>query len=365
MRAILWSDLKPEDVHEEAVEYRGRKRRYAQLRFGSPNSTRIVVVLDEVTAAEGDLYVDANRDRHLTPAEKVAGSGPRWRVPLRVEHVVEDTFEYEPRAIVLRRGTAGLTLGLAAVGFWEGRVRLGDRDVSARRVDADGNGLFADPLDRLWIDLNDDGQWDAGREQFLFAPLLMLNGSRFAVRGEVHGRRLTLEPITGTGTLRLAWTGSNSATVIDLTATLVGRDGSAATLSGNATETTLPSGDYRVSSVSITLRPTGGEEQWAFHFSDRGRATEPRWHTIAKDAALTLDPLGDLKLGLNFEGSNQRCRAGELVLVQPQLITRDGLTIVSSTCRPKSTSEPHGGFAELQLAPADGEPLATARSGFT
>ena len=211
LRAVLWSDSKPEDVNEEAVEYRGRKRRYAQLRFGSPNSTRIVVVLDEVSAAEGDLYVDANRDRHLTPAEKVAGAGPHWRVPLRVEHVVEDTVEHERRAIVLRRGTAGLTLGLAAVGFWEGRVRLGDRDVTARRVDGDGNGLFADPLDRLWIDLNDDSRWDAGREQFLFAPLLMLNGSRFAVRGDVLGRHLTLEPVTGTGTVRLAWTGSTTA----------------------------------------------------------------------------------------------------------------------------------------------------------
>ena len=45
--------------------YRGdpARRRYAQIRFGSPGSIRVTVVLDEVGAGEVDLYVDADRNR--------------------------------------------------------------------------------------------------------------------------------------------------------------------------------------------------------------------------------------------------------------------------------------------------------------
>jgi len=42
-RAISLSPAKPEDVAEKAV-YRGRRRRYAQLRYASPGSTRVTVV---------------------------------------------------------------------------------------------------------------------------------------------------------------------------------------------------------------------------------------------------------------------------------------------------------------------------------
>ena len=39
LRALVLADRKPEDVVEK-VDYRGRRQRYAQLRYGSPSSIR-------------------------------------------------------------------------------------------------------------------------------------------------------------------------------------------------------------------------------------------------------------------------------------------------------------------------------------
>src|SRR3954469_5522942 len=55
-RALALSDAKPDDVREE-VAYRGARRRYAQLRYGAGNSTRVTVVVDELGPRDVDLYV--------------------------------------------------------------------------------------------------------------------------------------------------------------------------------------------------------------------------------------------------------------------------------------------------------------------
>ena len=61
-----------------------------------------------------------------------------------------------------------MTFSFSAAGYLEGTVSLAGRVHAARRTDGDGNGFLTDAQDRLWIDSNDDGRWDASLEQFLF-----------------------------------------------------------------------------------------------------------------------------------------------------------------------------------------------------
>ena len=105
--------------------------------------------------------------------------------------------------LVFRLGATGRTLGYAAAGYLEGTVVMGGQSRNVRRMDGDGNGLMTDPQDRIWIDLNHDGQWDAFAEQFLYATILNLDGSRYVVRSDPLGTRLGFEPLVGTGTVRL------------------------------------------------------------------------------------------------------------------------------------------------------------------
>src|SRR5688572_4182511 len=59
-RFVALAASKPDELREQA-SYRGKTQKYAQIRYGSDDSRRVVVVVDEVTKDDFDLYVDANR----------------------------------------------------------------------------------------------------------------------------------------------------------------------------------------------------------------------------------------------------------------------------------------------------------------
>lgn len=210
MCAIGLTVEKPEDVILK-VSFRGHRQRFAQLRYGSPSSVRVTIVVDEVGRGDADLYVDANRNRRIEALDRVVGATGTWRLPLSLAIVDGETTRYAERAAVFRLGTTGIIFSHAAAGYLEGRLELAGRSHLVRRIDGNGNGLFTDLQDRLWIDLNDDRRWDSSNEQFLFAPILTIAGNRFAARSDAFGQQLVIEPLRGNGTVRLATTRTHRA----------------------------------------------------------------------------------------------------------------------------------------------------------
>jgi hypothetical protein len=366
LRALtLWSK-KPDDVVEK-VKYRGSRQRYGQIRFGSASSVRVTVVVDEVGPNDVDLYVDARRKRTIEPGDKVAGKDLTWRMPLEMHEVAGLNLTPHRRTVLFRFGPVGRTLSFAAAGYLEGTVRIAGREHSARRQDGDGNGLFTDPQDRLWIDLNDDGRWDAVNEQFLFAPMLTLAGERYAIRSNALGTCLSLGKVEGTGTIRVKIVAGGwlPPRVQDLGVTLVSRDGTAVSLNGPSAEAVVPVGDYRVSGLTVMLAGAIGGPSWTFTFSDNGGRPKRRWHTVARNAVTTIDPVGKLELLTGIDRSTV-ARPGKDLEVQPQLFTSDGLLIV--TCFRGVPNSPLGReetFADIALESPAGGRIASARAGFS
>jgi hypothetical protein len=365
-RALVLSHDKPEDVIEK-VRYRGTLRRYAQVRFGSPGSVRVTVVLDEAGPGDVDLYVDVNRDRKIDGRDRVAadktGSGRDrlWRLPLDVAMVEGEETKTTPRAVVFRLGTTGRTLGYAAAGYLEGTVTMEGQPRAARRMDGDGNGLMTDAQDRIWIDLDRDGRWDPSSEQFLFATVLNLAGSRYVLRSDPLGTRLALEPLVGTGTVRLALKKGEAA---ELHATLVGRDGSAFGLTGGE-PATVPVGEYRLGTVTATFNDPKGGQNWSFIFSDNGAWGGPKWYAVAKDGQVAIDPIGTLEMELSVSEKIKAVKAGEDITLQPLLYTGDGLLInVAYRGNPTSPAAQENLGGTITLASTDGQALGTAHSGF-
>jgi hypothetical protein len=365
LRALGLGARRPEDVIETA-SYRGTRRRYAQLRYGSPSSVRITVVLDEAAPGAADLYVDADRNRRIEARDLVRGEGRTWRLPLDVAIVAGEATRFERRAAVFRLGATGLTLGYAAAGSLDGRVRLGDREHAARRQDGDGNGLLTDAQDLLWIDLDDDGRWDATAEQFLYAGILPIGAARYAVRSDPLGTRLALTPLEGTGTVRLvAVRPASRARVAALEATLIGQDGSAIGLTDDGAEATVPVGAYRLGTVTLSLDDPAGGPRWSYVFSDNDRRGEPRWYQVEKGGQVEIDPIGTLELVAGLVGGEKPRRAGEDLELQPRLYTGDGLLIVTSyRGTPTTPSSDEGPGAKVALRTTDGRPLALGHSGF-
>jgi hypothetical protein len=361
LRAIPLSVAKPTDL-EEAAHYRGKLRRYAQLRLGSPSSVRVTVVLDEVGPREADLYLDARRARRIEDRDRVAATGLSWRLPLEAAFVEGNSLQLVPRTVVLRYGPASRTLAFAVAGYLEGSVRVGDRRHRARRSDGDGNGLFNDPRDRLWIDLDDNGVWDSASEQFLFAPILTVGGRRYSVRADARGQRLALQPLEGVGKVRLAVRpASIRSRVLDLTATLVGRDGSALTLQGTQ-EAQVSVGEYRLQAITLALSDPSGGPRWTYQFSDSGARGEPHWYAVPRDGSVMIDAIGklDFRNGLK-EGV--AAEPGKDLGFQPELYTGDGLLIVFCVRGTPGGEDREGCHAETALL-AGKERADAARSGF-
>jgi hypothetical protein len=361
-RALVLTTQKPKGL-KETVRYRGGTQRYGQLTYGSPGSAAVTVVIDEVSADDADLYADAARSGEIAPGDRVARAGGAWRVKLDAIVTGDDAASAE-RTVVFRLGRSGRTLSYATCGFLEGQVRLGGRAVAVRRQDGDGNGLFTDPQDCLWIDLDGDGRWDPLDEQFPFAPMLTLSGVRYAVRSDPLGRRLALDKVEGTGTVRLSLQPPALAKAVEeLSVTLMGRDGSVCTLRGAGAEAVLPVGDYRLSVLTCTLADPHGGPGWSFTFSDANGRRPHRWHTLGRDARLALDPFGKVDLVAAVDAEQRRCRPGDTVPVQPRLYTGDGL-LITSACR--GTTRGWGECcAEVVLAAADGAVLDAHGSGFS
>jgi hypothetical protein len=384
-RALVLSRDKPEELIEK-VTYRGdpARRRYAQVRFGSPSSTRVTVVVDAVGTGEVDLYADADRNLKIDDRDRLAMSssaaGPRreriGRLPLDVAIVEQDSVRTIPRAVVFRLGASGQTLGYAAAGYLEGKVALGagDKDnkparsLAARRVDGDGNGLLADAQDRIWIDFNGDGNFDATSEQFLYTSVLNLDGSRYVVLSDELGTRLAFEALVGTGTLRLGFKGKGPSTdgkAVEMHATAIGRDGSVFALTGSE-PAIVPAGEYRLGSLTIALDDPKSGQRWSFVFSDGMARGQPRWYKVEKDNAVTIDPIGTPSFEIALRDQVGAARPGADVAFRPALFTGDGLLIIVAYCgNPVSPATQELLGARIALMTADGKTLATAHSGFS
>ncbi len=365
LRAISLSRTKPDDV-KEMVRYRGTRQRYAQLRYGSPGSVRVTIVLDELATGGADLYVDANRNRRIEEKDRVAGADRTWRLPLQVAVVEGETTTLTPRAAIFRLGATGVTFSFAAAGYIEGTVNIAGRRHAARRTDGDGNGFLTDAQDRLWIDLDDDGRFDPAGEQFLYGTILALGDSRYAIRSDELGTRLRLEPLAGTGTIKLVLNRSAGAPgLTELHATLIGRDGSAMGLDGQAEGVTVPAGEYRVGTLWLALDDPRGGPRWSFIFSDDDGQPRRKWYKVEQGGTIAIDPVGQLEMHTGLELKGESVRGGDDIPLQPRLYTGDGLSI--NTCfrgSPATPASDDGQGAEINLRGTGQQPLAVARSGF-
>ncbi len=360
-RALPLASVKPADV-VEAATFRGAKRRYAQVRYGGSNSVRVAVVLDEIKPGEADLYVDANRDRTIGPEDRVEGKGRTWRVPLDLATTAADgSAVTERRAATFKLGSTGATLSLAAAGYLDGTVAIDGRAHAARRVDGDANGSVADPADRLWLDLDDDGRWDPAAEQFLFGPILTLGDRRYAVRSDPLGRKLTISLLEGTGSIRLEIPGPAGPRAAEINAMLVGDDGSAYSVS-STTPAVLPVGSYRLGTVTVGLDDPAAGPRWSFTFSDAYRKGEPTWYRVEKGSNLAVDPVGHLEFSTGLGDPIAAAPGGEINL-QPKLYTGDGLLIVT-VGRGAAGSSTEGPTAAITLGSNAGGRVDGARSGF-
>lgn len=323
LRLLTLSNSKPEDLEEKA-NYRGTSRRYGQFHYGNAQSTRVTVVLDDRGNGLFDFYIDTRRRRVIHNEDRQADNATSWEIALDAVFSEGALSTPYPRRVLFQYGKTTRTLSYATCGYMEGAVQVDDETLKARRVDADANGLFADPQDRLWINLEGYDRWDPVAHQFPFAPVVTLRQQRYIVQADAIGERLQLKPLEGVGKLSIAVPKLRpGVSVVSLHAILTSKDGIMASFNAMDKEQTLPVGEYACTSLHLALKD--GEKIWSYLFTivDQERLI---WTSLKKNEKKSIDVLGEplLSVGLNDDDSTT---AGENMIVQPILRTGQGLVV--------------------------------------
>jgi hypothetical protein len=366
-RTIGVTEDRPQDIVEKS-KYRGTVRRYAQLRYGSENSRRVVIVIDELAEDGYDFYVDFDRDRTITADELVAGDGRSRTFDLAAEIIHEDQPEQDDRRVRVRLSVTRTRISVATLGCVEGYVPWASSEGSTislcvRRVDGNANGLFADARDRVLLDLDQNQQWDPVDEQFPCLPVQTIANERYAVRSDRLGHRFTLSRITGVGQLRVVLASlPASARISAFEAMAFAEDGSAYSLKQPNDPLSVPTGRYTLGSVSMTI-DAGEREPWHFVFS-RANVEDDDWVSIEPGQQISLKAVGKPSFVLNTK--SDAVRPGDSLTVNPRLYTEDGLLInLSSRGRQMGSfaSERYHNRCTVRLS-AEGKTLSAATSGF-
>ena len=347
------SERCPTDVTVQ-VPYQGQGQSYCQIRYGQSTLARVAMVLDRASDGEITLYVDVNRNRKIEPGERQTSVNGLWNIELPVSLDSQDK-----RTLVCRFSQLLGTLSARAEGYIEGKLPIGTQRVAARRVDADANGQFADLADRIWLDLNADGQWDALNEQFTVRPILTLPSGRYAVAADRLGQSLVFRKLEGTGVVVLVpRVEDKGASIQSITASLIGKDGGAFALRGGRSELSIPVGQYRIYSLVVVARSGKRGQAWEYVFNYEGGRTY-RWFDLKRNSRLEINPLDHLDLVA--EGLGKTCQPGRTLSVKPVVFTGDGLRM--NACTASSTGQ-DATQAYVDLLDAKGKVLASQSSGF-
>lgn len=336
--------------------------RYVQVRYGSPGSVRVAIMLVDVDGMSR-LYVDANRDRTLDQKDFVAGRGPIWRVRLPYERVtaLPQKPAHVDRMVEIRAHRSGRTISMSTIGYLEQELELKGQRRMARMVDGDVSGRFGDADDRLWIDVDGDGDWDRFGEQFPSRPIVRVAGTRYALLGDERGERFSLSELTGAGTVELQLATTQRRDPTDYRALLVGVDQTAVSLGKDDGPVEVPVGRYRLATLSVKYE-ADDREAWNFVFSGGGSGAH--WYEVRRGKRCVIEPLTDLRLVARIDDRQAVYRPGDFVGVSPRLYSASGLMINSCT---RGNSQPwqldSGPCALVRLCEDDGQ-VAAAQSGF-
>jgi hypothetical protein len=365
--STLWLSTSVPEGLEVRVRPEGPELRFAQIRFGDADSPRIALAIDRPVGKKPHLYLDADRNRILDEADRIPDDGPAWEVSLSTFTHEDGRSSLIPRRVFLRLTGLDPLITYGTLGWLEGRTEIAGRTCAVRRFDFDGNGFFTDPDDRIWLDLDQDGQWAPFEERFAYAPILNLSGVRYALKSDRLGRELAIEKIEGAGRIRLRLPpqadGQPRKDVLGIQALLVGKDGSAVGVQGYDTAVEVPVGEYRIGMLRLEFEDAGHGEPWTFVFSEPG-GHDLNWHAVARDVEIVIDPVGKVEFDIGAD-SARVFAAGEKVAARPALHTGDGLLI--NTCYRGGTSEGWGfggPASRVRILAAEGKLLEESSSGF-
>lgn len=356
---------KPEDIE---VLFLGDDNKsdpveFYQLRYGDPGSTRICLAIVSKPNREFELFADLNRDRQLVESELISGMG-KERV-FEAEAIISEngkSSSYQ-RTIRFRRGIRKGTHLICTAGEMAGEVQIGTETHQLKLVDANANGLFADAEDRLWIDLNQDREWQAASEQMTITPFLEMNDHRVSLYLPLSGEAIQFEDASQTGTVQLQFRFASAECEVDRVSVMLTDERNNAFRISSLNPFELPVGRYRVRSVVMSVVDEKSNK-WGFDFGYAGIPNKYCEVEIREDENATLDPIEQVELKfIDFKTSSEYSS----LQIRPQLYTDTGLYLLysgSDVFSRDNVSDSAHNLAKVEAFDSNGKNIGRQTSGF-
>ncbi len=307
-------------------------------------------------------YVDKNRDRIFQRGEMVASTPivpDEWVTDLDAWYFVGASEQPEKQASKVRfRFDAGsLTCQVATAGTMNGSVKFDGKICAARFEDRNANGLWFDPDDRLFVDLNADGKINSIVERLPCEGMRMIGGRLHSISGDASGRSLALSPVLEKGSIvpKLGLDNSN-AKIISIQGALGSDSGINIPVSNIDQAIEVPVGNWFVKDIRIEV--SDGENAFLFQFESLG--TGDAMIVVKGDQTTDIELLGALTLTatVNSVSSGRETT----ILVTPMLTSKSGCYLHGSEIGKEEPTE------ENRLAALSffrDEQIAVGSSGFS
>jgi hypothetical protein len=328
--------------------------RFGSVAIGPGSRIRLAVVWH---ASTNTLWFDADGDGRFSAAERVTlvGSKP-------FEAIVSIPFggtAKQSRTVIIRKRGEGLAW--AVRGYTIGSVAIAGKSVAAMLTDGDANGCFDDAgSDRIWLDLDRNGKFDALTEQFPLGKTISVAGAAVLIRPQPNGLGATVhERPKETGTLIANVLSFSKSDLIDFRATYVSEFGELIVLRNAGEAAAMPAGKYRLQSLTFRLAGLDGH-LWSYVFLSTGIGGDVE---VLQGRETTHRLLEELKLVIEADPAS-KAKPGESVTARPDVMA-NGLFL--SKCEIGTIFATSGGSdaaALIELSSARGLSLDIASCGF-
>jgi hypothetical protein len=258
-----------------------------------------------------------------------------------------------------KRGTA--RLAYAVRGYTSGRVTVGGQAMAAALTDGDADGCFDGAgADRIWLDLDGSGTFDALTEQYPLGTAVAHGGTTYLLRPRPDGLGVQVrERPAETGTLVVRVGRLPGSEVVELAAQCVSEFGELVVVRAADKPMAVPAGKYRVESVRLRLSDADGKV-WRYTFASGERSKFPV--EVAKGQETVQDLLAGLKASVSADAAAGVVPGGS-VMVQPD-VTAGHLYLTMCEVGDRHAEYGRQVHAELKLTEPGSVVLDRAESGF-
>ncbi len=335
--------LKPEDRPPAGA-------RFSLLPVGTEAGGLLLVWLP----GPGEVWLDGDGDGRFAAAERHKLGARPLEVPVLVSmRQPGGEVRRLKRTLVLRR-SAGGGLRYAVRGHVAGKLCLGGQEYAALLVDGNADGCFdSAAMDRVWIDLDHDGQFDGLTEQFPLGKPLTVGARTYLLKPAPDGSSVQVrERPAAQGTLRLELPARAGAKASAFVAQLASDWGELVTVRAAGKAVSLPVGRYAVESLTFELTDAAGRK-WHYQFAG-GRRSGVEVTAGRETADAVLD---GLRLEVQVDDREE-------IYVTPSLQAPGGLYLVNCATGERGAESLTSGSAEICLLGGGGKVLDRATSGF-